>query len=208
MAELLEDLQDIEESFSYDYNDRFLIEDNLDRRLYINCEISNVLIDLVAHHILRFNRMDKDIPVEQRKPIRLYINSPGGTVTDGYGIVDAIVASKTPVYTINLAMADSMALLIFIAGHKRYTMPHAEFLLHSGSTSSLGSANAVKDQIEFESIQIEGMTKQYVLEHTKIDNNLYEQKRRFEWYFLAEEAKQIGVADYIVGKDCDIDDIL
>lgn len=208
MAELLEDLQEIEESFSYDYNDRFLIEDNLDRRLYINCEISNVLIDLVVHHILRFNRMDKDIPIEQRKPIRIYINSPGGTVTDGYGIVDAIVASKTPVYTINLAMADSMALLIFIAGHRRYTMPHAEFLLHSGSTSSLGSANAVKDQIEFESIQIEGMTKQYVLEHTKIDNNLYEQKRRFEWYFLAEEAKQIGVADYIVGKDCDIDDIL
>jgi len=208
MVELLEDMQDIEESFSYEYNDKFLIEDNIDRRLYINCEITNALIELVVYHILRFNRLDQDIPPEHRKPIRIYINSPGGVVSDGYGIIDAILASKTPVHTINLAMADSMALLVFIAGHKRFTMPHAEFLLHSGSTASSGISNAVKDQIEFESIQVEGMTKQFVLEHTNIDDELYENKRRFEWYFLAEEAKRIGVADYIVGKDCDIDDIL
>lgn len=87
-------------------------------------------------------------------------------------------------------------------------MPHAEFLMHDGSTGSFGSSSKVKDRIEFESVQLEGMTKQYVISRTNIDDDLYENKRRVEWYFLADEAKAIGAVDVIVGKDCDIDEIL
>ena len=208
MVEKVEDMKDMEESFSYEYNDKFIIEDNLDRRIYINGEIDSGVIDIAAYQIMRFNRMDKDIPYEDRKPIRLYINSPGGIVSDGYGLIDTIIHSKTPVYTINLALSASMALLVFMAGHKRYTMPHAEFLMHDGSTGSFGSSSKVKDQIEFESIQLEGMTKDYIISHTKIDEELYREKQRMEWWFLAKEAKQIGVADFIVGTDCDMDEIL
>lgn len=208
MVEKVEDMKDMEESFSYEYNDKFIIEDNLDRRIYINGEIDSGVIDIAAYQIMRFNRMDKDIPYEDRKPIRLYINSPGGTVSDGYGLIDTIIYSKTPVYTINLALSASMALLVFMAGHKRYTMPHAEFLMHDGSTGSFGSSSKVKDQIEFESVQLEGMTKDYIISHTKIDEELYKEKQRMEWWFLSKEAKQIGVADFIVGTDCDIDEIL
>ena len=208
MVEKVEDMKDMEESFSYEYNDKFIIEDNLDRRIYINGEIDSGVIDIAAYQIMRFNRMDKDIPYENRKPIRLYINSPGGIVSDGYGLIDTIIHSKTPVYTINLALSASMALLVFMAGHKRFTMPHAEFLMHDGSTGSFGSSSKVKDQIEFESIQLEGMTKDYIISHTKIDEELYREKQRMEWWFLAKEAKQIGVADFIVGTDCDMDEIL
>lgn len=201
-------MENIAENFSYEYYDRFLLEDIADRRIFINSEIDETAVDVALHHIIEFNRQDKNIPVEERKPIRIYINSPGGTVPDGYGLIDSILHSKTPVYTINLAMAASMAFLIFIAGHKRYTMPHAEFLMHDGSTVSYGSATKVKDQIEFESVQLEGMTKEYVINHTKIDKKLYDEKHRVEWYFLADEAKKIGAADLIIGKDCDMDDIL
>jgi ATP-dependent Clp protease protease subunit len=201
-------MENVTENFSYEYYDRFLIEDIEDRRIFINSEIDETVVDLALHHIIEFNRQDKDVPIEKRKPIRVYINSPGGTVSDGFGFIDSIINSKTPVYTINLAQAASMAFLIFIAGHKRYTMPHAEFLMHDGSTGSFGSSSKVKDRIEFESIQLEGMTKQYVISRTNIDDDLYENKRRVEWYFLADEAKAIGAVDVIVGKDCDIDEIL
>lgn len=208
MVEKVEDMKNMDESFSYEYNDKFIIEDNLDRRIYINGEIDSGVIDIAAYQIMRFNRMDKGLPYEERKPIRLYINSPGGIVSDGYGLISTIINSKTPVYTINLALAASMALLVFIAGHKRYTMPHAEFLMHDGSTGTFGSSSKVKDQIEFESIQLEGMTKDFIISHTKIAEELYKEKHRMEWWFLAKEARQVGVADYIVGEDCDMDEIL
>lgn len=195
-------------SYSYCYEDRFNFEDLEGRRLYLNCEIDENVMDSAVYHILRYNRLDKGTPVEERKPIILYINSPGGNVIDGYGLIDVIRESKTPVYTVNLAFAASMGFLIFIAGHKRYSLPRAEFLLHDGSTGDIGSMLKVKDRIEFEAIQVAEMTKKYVLDQTKIDEATYNEKLRVEWYFLPEEAKEIGAVDYIVGKDCSIDEIV
>lgn len=122
------------ETYNYEYSDKFDIEDNEQRRIYINSEIDENIVDTAVYHILRYNRLDKDTPIISREPIKIYINSPGGSVADGYALIDAIKLSKTPVYTINLANCLSMALLIFISGHKRFCMPHAEFLLHDGSS--------------------------------------------------------------------------
>lgn len=194
--------------YSYCYEDRFNFEDLEGRRIYLNCEIDENVMDSAVYHILRFNRLDKGVPVEERKPIILYINSPGGNVIDGYGLIDVIRESKTPVYTVNLAFAASMGFLIFIAGHKRYSLPRAEFLLHDGSTGDIGSMLKVKDRIEFEAIQVAEMTKQYVLDRTNIDEATYNEKLRVEWYFLPDEGKKIGAVDYIVGKDCSIDEIV
>ena len=198
----------LNEQYSYCYEDRFNFEDLEGRRIYLNCEIDENVMDSAVYHILRFNRLDKGIPVEARKPIILYINSPGGNVIDGYGLIDVIRESKTPVYTVNLAFAASMGFLIFIAGHKRYSLPRAEFLLHDGSTGDIGSMLKVKDRIDFEVNQVAEMTKQYVLDRTSIDEATYNEKLRVEWYFLPEEGKKIGAVDYIVGKDCSIDEIV
>ena len=102
-----------------DYFDRFEIEETENRRLYLNSAIDESILDSIVFQIMRFNRLDKDIPVEQRKPIVIYINSPGGCVSDGYGLIDVILNSKTPVYTVNQALCASMGFLIFLAGSKR-----------------------------------------------------------------------------------------
>lgn len=190
--------------------DTFDIEDLEGRRLYINGEIDEAVIESIVYQILRFNRQDKDnnIPIESRMPIKLYINSLGGSVPDGFGLIDAIVTSKTPVYTINQATCFSMGFLVFIAGDKRYSMPHSEFLMHDGNNFSMGSTAKMKDRMDFELGEIEQMTKEYIIEHTKIDEKLYDEKYRMEWYFLPKLAKEVGVADYIVGVDCDIDEII
>lgn len=71
-------MEDIKKVYNLCYEDKFDIEDNEGRRIYLNCEVDEGVVDGAVYHILRYNRLDKDIPVEDRKPIIIYINSPGG----------------------------------------------------------------------------------------------------------------------------------
>ena len=201
--------QEYKKQVNLSLEDQFDEEDISERRLWLNEDIDSCVIGTIVFSILRYNRLDEEngVPEDKRKPIYLYINSPGGSVSDGYGLVDAIITSKTPVYTINLAMCASMGFLIFIAGHKRFSMPHAQFLMHDGSTSGWDSTAKMKDRMEFETIQLEEMTKKYILSRTRISENLYKEKYRCEWYFLPEEAKENGVVDAIVGQDCEMKDV-
>ena len=190
-----------------DYMNKFEIEETEARRLYINYGIDETIIDDTVFHIMRFNRLDKGVPKEKRQPILLYINSPGGSVSDGYGLIDVMLTSETPIYTINQALCASMGFLIFLAGSKRFSMPHAEFLMHDGSTFALDSTAKARDRMEFEG-QIENMTKAYIMERTTIDNDLYDQKYRVEWYMLPEEAKEHGIVTHIIGKDVPLEEVL
>lgn len=189
-------------------SDMYDLEDCDNRRLYINCDIGPDIIDSTVYQILRFNRMDKGIPVKKRKPIVLYLNSAGGSEIDGFGLIDAITNSKTPVYTVNQAQCSSMAFLILIAGAKRFSMTHAQFLMHEGGLGTNDSTSKVRDRIDFMTGEYEEMIKEYVTNKTKITSELYDQKYRVEWYFLPEKAKELGVIDQIIGVDCDIDAIL
>lgn len=196
------------ETVNYTYEDLLLIDSYENRELYLDGEINQESIQPIIFHIIRYNRMDKDVPVDMRLPIILYINSPGGDVTAGYSVIDIISNSKTPVYTVNIGMCDSMALYIFIAGKKRYSMPHSEFLLHDGCTGYMNSTAKVKDRVDFEMKQLEQMNKDYILAHTSISSKEYNSKYRMEYYFLPKEAKEIGVLDYIIGEDCDMSEEL
>ena len=101
-----------------------------------------------------------------------------------------------------------MGFLIFIAGQKRFAMPHAEFLMHDGQNAAYGSTAKMKDRMDFELGELEAVTKDYIINHTKITSQLYDEKYRVEWYFLPKKAKEVGVVDCIVGEDCDIDEII
>ncbi len=184
-------------SINASYYDKFDIEELEQRRLYLNSGIDEDVLDTIVFHIMRFNREDKHVPVEERKPIILYINSPGGAVSDGYGLIDAILTSQTPVYTVNQALCASMGFLIFLAGDKRFSMPHAQFLMHDGSTFTMDSTAKARDRMMFEG-QVEEMTKKYVQSRTKISDDLYDQKYRVEWYMLPEEAKAHGIVTDII----------
>ena len=81
---------EIKEIYNYAYTDKFEIEDINERRLYINSEIDSEVIDQIVYHIMRYNRLDGELSSNERKPIILYINSPGGSVCDGYGWIDRL----------------------------------------------------------------------------------------------------------------------
>ena len=80
--------------------------------------------------------------------------------------------------------------------------------LHDGSTAGWDSTAKMKDRMDFELGELEQMTREYILSRTQITEDMYKEKYRVEWYFLPKLAKEIGVADYIIGEDCDIDEII
>lgn len=195
-------------NINYCLEDVFTMEDIENRKIHLNCDIDTKAADSVVYHILRYNRLDIGKPVEERKPITIYMNSKGGSVTAGFAIIDAMLHSKTPVYTVNIAECYSMGFLIFIAGEKRYAMPSSTYLCHDGSSFAYNLMGKLKDHMEFELGQMEEYIKRYVVSRTSITEKMYVKNYRKEWYFYPEEAKNLGVVTHIVGIDCDIDEIL
>jgi ATP-dependent Clp protease protease subunit len=197
-------MSEIKQVINYDLSDKFQLEDLADRKLYINCDIDESITDDIVYHIFRFNTEDKGKPLEDRKPILLYVTSHGGDVDDGFGLIDTILVSKTPVYTINFSYQYSMGFLIGLAGVKRFATKNAKFLMHDGQNFVWNSSSKVKDQIKFQE-QIEERIKQYVLSRSKLTSKEYDEKLRVEWYLFADQAKEKGFTDFIIGEDCDID---
>lgn len=201
-------MEEIKSVINMCYHEKFDVEELNNRRLYINYGIDETIIDTICFHIMRYNREDIGKPVNERVPIKLYINSNGGDVYNGWALISVITSSITPVITINQGMCASMAFLIFIAGHKRYSMENAVALMHEGYNGGYDSSSKMRDKIDFETGQLEAMTKDFVLNHTNITSKFYDEKYRIEWYLLPNEAKKYGICDAIVGKDCSIEEIL
>ena len=187
--------------------DAFYLQDLRRRKFFLDDDITQLSINEIVKHILQMNAEDKGVAPEERKPILLYIVSPGGSVDDGFELIDVIKNSKTPVYTINLGYQYSMGFLIGIAGHKRFAVKNAKYLMHDGSHFIYNSSAKVHDQMMFQG-KVEDRVRDYVLENSKLSKEEYDSKLRVEWYMFADEAKEKGFVDYIVGEDCDIDEIV
>lgn len=177
------------------------------RRLFLDEEVNNDTVRPIVKAILRYNREDKDIPIDERQPILLYLNTIGGEVDSGYELIDIIVESKTPVYIINTGYCYSMGFLIYIAGDKRFATRNAKFLLHDGTTIVGDSSSKARDRMNFND-RIEARLRDAVLTWTKISKDEYDEHSRTEWYMFSDEAKSLGIVDAIVGVDCDIDSII
>lgn len=185
------------------------------RRLYLNTAIGysegivviseSSVADEIVGWIIDYNREDKGKSPEERQPIRLYIDSPGGDVTGGFAIISAIEISKTPIYTINVGQWSSMAFLIGIAGHRRFSLPYTTFLMHDGSLFAAGSTNKAQDKMKFDERFENEVIKTHVLKHSNMKPVEYDALARVEYYMLPQDALEHGFIDEIV---TDIDTIL
>lgn len=192
------------------------LDDIKHRKLYLYGQITDVdsedgfLSDVsktgeLIEHILSYNREDMGKPLLERKPILIYINSPGGDLNEGFALIDAITLSKTPVWTINVGQWSSMSFLIGITGHRRLSFPNSTFLLHDGVSGAFGSANKVQDRVKFEERYENEVVKRHVLSHSNMDSVDYDALARVEYYMLPPDALKRGFIDAII---TDIDTIL
>ena len=184
-----------------------MVKDMQQRKIWLHDEIDIETVSGAIHNIYQYNREDADLSVEERKPILLYIASNGGSVDAGFALIDAIQTSKTPVYTINTGYWYSMGFLLGLAGKRRFAMPNATFLMHDGSNFIWTSGSKAQDQADFNR-RVEARVKQYILDHSTLTSKEYDKKQRVEWYLFADEAKEKGFIDQIIGVDCDIDTVV
>ncbi len=137
---------------------------------------------------------------DSKRDIKLYINSPGGSVTAGLAIYDTMQYLKCPVSTICIGLTASMAAVILAAGTKgkRFSLPNAEILLHQVAGGMQGQAA----DIEITAKQIMHMKEKLnkiIASHTgqslaKVTNDTDR-----DFYLTAEEAKKYGLIDEVIG---------
>ena len=184
-----------------DYTQYELLED---RRIYLTSDIGSDTIEYVNTLIEKFNYEDEknDINPEEAKPIRLYINSYGGSIYDGLSIVNTILTSKTKIIGICTGYAMSMGLGIYVACHERWAMPYTNFMYHELSSSTSGRTEEIKRATqEYERLQKmydHILTSRTSLSQKKLNSV---KKSANDWFFDAYEAKKYGLVHKIIGVD-------
>lgn len=174
-----------------------------DRVIWIDYGVDETILE-VSKLIMYFNKLDKDISVEERKPIKLLLYSYGGDGQACFSLLDVIALSKTPVWCINMGVAMSAGLLILLAGHKRFCLKNSTALAHSGSGGTQGSYESTEAQMKDYKHFVQTM-RDYIIERTKIDQKLMNKKKSQEWYIYSSEQVELGIVDKIID---DIDEIM
>ena len=167
-----------------------------ERKLFLDYDIDEPIM-VLERMIFRWNMEDKGIPPEERKPIWLYIQSPGGYAYYMWSLIDLIGASVTPVYTVNIGQCMSAASLIFMAGHKRFMFPRAKVMIHQGAGKIEGDAQKVADQAASYKEELKQM-KDYILSRTAIPAATLNKKKNNDWELNAQYCLENKVCDVVI----------
>lgn len=172
-----------------------------DRNILLTSNIDDAAVSMVGTKILEFNNEDykKSIQIVNYKPevIKLYINTIGGSVYDGFAIIDLIESSKTPVMTINIGKCFSMGLLILLSGHIRYASDKSTAMLHDISTLVGGTAEEIYDQTE-NLKDIQAKVFNYIKKRSKIPVKIFDESKKLkkDIYFDLQKMLDYKIVDY------------
>ena len=178
---------------SYDIFSRLL----KDRIIFLSEDVNNVSASLVVAQLLFLESEDPD------KEISLYINSPGGSITDGMAIVDTINYIKCPVSTICVGMAASMGAVLLASGEKgrRFATPNSEILIHQPLISGGLSGQTTEIKIHADHmVRTREKLNKLLSERTGQSLETIEKDTERDNYMSAEEARKYGLIDGILGK--------
>ena len=179
---------------SYDIFSRLL----KDRIIYLGEDVNPTTSSLVVAQMLFLESEDPD------KEIYFYINSPGGSITDGMAIVDTMNYIKCPVSTVCVGLAASMGAVLLSAGEKgkRFAMPNSEILIHQpliGGGGISGQATEVKIHADHLVKTREKLNK-FLSERTGKPIEQIEKDTERDNYMTAQEALEYGLIDGIINK--------
>lgn len=179
---------------SYDIFSRLL----KDRIIFLAEDVNPTSASLVVAQLLFLESEDPD------REIHLYINSPGGSITDGMAIVDTINYIKCPVSTICVGLAASMGAVLLASGTKgkRYATPNAEILIHQPLIAGGGlSGQTTEIKIHADHmVKTRDKLNKILSEKTGQDLATIEKDTERDNYMTAEEALKYGLIDGIMDK--------
>ena len=196
--DLIESMADkVKEQSTVTFEDLINYDCALNREIFVSGigDGTGTMMDTLIRY---WNREDEknNIPVEERKPIKVYIDSPGGSLTDAFTVSDAIRMSKTPVWGICTGIAYSGGFIILISCHKRIGYPLSSYLFHEGQTKSAGTASQFENYTAFYKRQLLHL-KDLVIETTNITEDEYTSIKKDDVWYDAKEALDKGIIDEI-----------
>ncbi|XP_042895893.1 ATP-dependent Clp protease proteolytic subunit [Parasteatoda tepidariorum] len=136
-----------------------------------------------------------------KKPIHMYINSPGGIVSAGMGIYDTMQYILPPISTWCVGQACSMASLLLCAGEPgmRHSLPNSRIMIHQPSGQAAGQATDIQIQAK-EIVLLKKRLNQLYADHTKQPLEVIEKSMERDSFMNPEEAKEFGLIDAVLSK--------
>lgn len=174
---------------AYDIYSRLLKE----RIIFLGSPIDDSVANTVIAQLLFLESQDAE------KDIKLYINSPGGSVTAGLAVYDTMQYIKPDVSTICVGIAASMGAILLAAGTagKRFTLPNAEVMIHQVMGGTEGQASDIKIAAEH-ILRVKDRLNKILVQHTKQPLSRIEQDTDRDYFMSADEAKKYGIIDKII----------
>ncbi len=174
---------------AYDIYSRLLKE----RIIFLGQAIDDQVANTVIAQLLFLESEDP------KKDIKIYINTPGGSVTAGLAIYDTMQYVKCPVQTICIGIAASMGAVLLAAGEpgKRIALPNAEVMIHQVMGGAEGQASDIKIRAEH-ILKIKDRLNKILATHTGQELKKVEKDADRDFYMSSEEAKKYGVVDKII----------
>jgi ATP-dependent Clp protease, protease subunit len=176
---------------AYDIYSRLL----QDRIVFLGTGIDDNVANIVIAQLLFLDNQDPE------KDIKLYINSPGGSVTAGMAIYDTMQYIKADVSTICIGMAASMAAVLLAAGakNKRFALPNSEIMIHQVMGGMEGQASDIKIRAE-RILKVKERLNQILAKHTGKAMPEIERDTDRDYFMAAEEALKYGLIDKVIEK--------
>lgn len=176
------------------YFDNKLISEKLlkERIIFLNKEINQETAGDVVAKLLYLDSIDND-------DIKIYINSPGGEVSSGFMIYDAINLIKSDVETISIGTSASMAAIILLAGTKgkRKILPHSKVMLHDLSGGATGKYKDVLTEVN-ELNKLHDILFNIIKNKTCLTISQIEENLKNDFWLNSEEALKYGLVDKII----------
>ena len=174
---------------AYDIYSRLLKE----RIIFLGSPIDDAVANAVIAELLFLESEDKG------KDIKLYLNTPGGSVTAGLAIYDTMQYIKPDVITICVGTASSMGAVLLTAGTKgkRFALPNAEIMLHQVMGGTEGQATDIKIRAEH-ILKIRDRINQILAKHTGQTLAKIEKDTDRDFFMTAEQAKNYGIIDKVI----------
>jgi ATP-dependent Clp protease protease subunit len=176
---------------AYDIYSRLLT----DRIIFLGTGIDDTVANIIIAQLLFLENQSHE------KDIKLYINSPGGSVTAGMAIYDTMQYIKADVSTICVGMAASMAAVLLAAGAKgkRLALPNAEVMIHQVMGGMEGQASDIKIRAE-RILRIKEQLNRILSKHTGKDLEILERDTDRDNFMSATEAAKYGLIDKVITK--------
>ena len=175
---------------AYDIYSRLL----KDRIIILNGEINDNTANVVVAELLYLDSLNSD-------DIRLYINSPGGSITAGMAIYDTMNFIKSDVSTICVGMAASMAAFLLSSGEKgkRYILPNAEVMIHQPLGGAQGQATEIKIAAE-RILKLKKKLNKILSDNTGKDIDTIDNDTERDYFMDSDEALNYGIVDKVLKK--------